>query len=1159
MRLVSLDLERYGPFTDRQLVFRPDARLHVVFGRNEAGKTSSLAAVSDLLFGIAPRENRMAFLHDGKDLRLSARLQDRKGHELTFRRRRNKPQLSDLNDKALTDDVLAPFHGGLTRDIFSRAFGLDADALRQSSEELKQSDGELGAALFSAAAGLRGLNDLKTSLDREADDIFAPKRAEKRRFYQATDRYDLARKTLRDRETRAGDLKALREALAAHERELETIKSKRAAVAAEKSRLDRLRRAAPVLRAIDAETGRAAALGELPSVAQGLGARLVDAIRKVVEAETATIEARRREAALRAEHDAIEIDEALLARAAKIAELQKNLGAYQKALLDLPRVGHELDDATQALASLAARLGLSEVATLRDHQPDDASRALMADLLTRGETLQRDAAVRAAELAREEETLAAQRRALESSGPLRDPAPFRERLEALSGIVKLAGQIEDQAPALQAEADETARAAARLSPPVRDLDRLTTTSLPTVETISRMAKRAQALDQDEARLTDAIAKIDVERADIETELARLASGTPVPTQERIVDLRAQRDARWATLRTGLFATDAAPDMAGRADTVAAFEHLRDQADRMADLAASDATRVATHAERTRQLTRQTDLLHDTQERLTDAIAAREESHADWTELWQNTDLVPLAPADMTGWRLQVDGILITHARLAERRTRLAALESQVASSRSAFDDLAADLGLVSMPALSIPALARRLAAEIKRLDDAWSATRALETLVIDLDRRVAKARRHLADTQGAHSFWQTELTQAMPRLGLPAGATAKEAQAVLEAWRDVPAGLERHDGLRRRVAGMTRDIGNFDEEIEALIGELGAGSDLDDPQAALRGLVQGLEQTIQSRTIRTESVRHLKQAEALLADREAAHAAASADLAALSTKLPAVDREELADLAQRLAARDAIEATLTTRRAELANTAEGREEASLREALAEVDLDSVEAELARLAEEDHALDLAGQQAFADRRQAEVRLAEVEGATGAEIALQQRRNAETEIVDSAREWLVLKFGARMIETALRRQRQGRQEPLMARAGELFGLLTGGVYSGLGQTYDDSDVPHLTGLREGSNEIDVNRMSEGTRDQLCLALRLAYLEDYATRAEPPPFIGDDLFASFDDERTAHGLRALADIGAHVQPILFTHHAFVVETARRELGSAVDIVNL
>src|SRR5262249_22082824 len=157
----------------------------------------------------------------------------------------------------------------------------------------------------------------------------------------------------------------------------------------------------------------------------------------------------------------------------------------------------------------------------------------------------------------------------------------------------------------------------------------------------------------------------------------------------------------------------------------------------------------------------------------------------------------------------------------------------------------------------------------------------------------------------------------------------------------------------------------------------------------------------------------------------------------------------------------------------------------------------------------------------------------------------------------REWAVLSVGALMIGTAIERQRVGRQEPLMARAGALFSTLTGGAYAGLGQTYDDADLPHLVGRRPSGKEIAVAEMSEGTRDQLYLALRLAYLEDYAIRAEPAPFVGDDIFGTFDDERTRHGLSALAAISDRVQPILFTHHRFLVEAAERHLGTDADIV--
>ena len=67
MRLLELDLERYGPFTGKRLVFRPDAKLHIVYGPNEAGKSCSLAAVTDLFFGIETR-TRFDFVHAGKDL-----------------------------------------------------------------------------------------------------------------------------------------------------------------------------------------------------------------------------------------------------------------------------------------------------------------------------------------------------------------------------------------------------------------------------------------------------------------------------------------------------------------------------------------------------------------------------------------------------------------------------------------------------------------------------------------------------------------------------------------------------------------------------------------------------------------------------------------------------------------------------------------------------------------------------------------------------------------------------------------------------------------------------------------------------------------------------------------------------------------------------------
>ena len=113
-------------------------------------------------------------------------------------------------------------------------------------------------------------------------------------------------------------------------------------------------------------------------------------------------------------------------------------------------------------------------------------------------------------------------------------------------------------------------------------------------------------------------------------------------------------------------------------------------------------------------------------------------------------------------------------------------------------------------------------------------------------------------------------------------------------------------------------------------------------------------------------------------------------------------------------------------------------------------------------------------------------------------MQQRRNAEAELAAAARDWAVLKLGALMIGTAVERHRALQEDPLLTRAGELFAMLTGGAYDGIAQEYDDADTPRLVGRRSSGRTVSIQGMSEGTRDQLYLALRLAYLDAYARRA-------------------------------------------------------------
>ena len=81
-----------------------------------------------------------------------------------------------------------------------------------------------------------------------------------------------------------------------------------------------------------------------------------------------------------------------------------------------------------------------------------------------------------------------------------------------------------------------------------------------------------------------------------------------------------------------------------------------------------------------------------------------------------------------------------------------------------------------------------------------------------------------------------------------------------------------------------------------------------------------------------------------------------------------------------------------------------------------------------------------------------------------------------------------------------------------------------------------------------------MSDGTTDQLYLALRLASLETYLKNNEPMPFIVDDILIRFDDKRATAALQVLAELSTKTQVIFFTHHQHLVELTETNIDYSI-----
>jgi uncharacterized protein YhaN len=119
----------------------------------------------------------------------------------------------------------------------------------------------------------------------------------------------------------------------------------------------------------------------------------------------------------------------------------------------------------------------------------------------------------------------------------------------------------------------------------------------------------------------------------------------------------------------------------------------------------------------------------------------------------------------------------------------------------------------------------------------------------------------------------------------------------------------------------------------------------------------------------------------------------------------------------------------------------------------------------------------------------------------------------------------------------------------RASELFQRLTLNSFCGLRTDYSGyNDQPVLVGVRTQDNaRIQTTSMSDGTRDQLYLALRLASIERLMAKNTPIPLILDDILINFDDERSSVTLDILGELSQQTQILFLTHHSRLVELAQ------------
>ena len=1172
MRLRRLDLLRFGHFTDRSFELPVGERdFHIVFGPNEAGKSTALSAIEDLLFGVPPR-SPYGFLHDYSSMRIGALLENGQESLEVVRRKGSKDTLLGPDDVPLHggEAMLRPFLAGVDRSFFARMFSLDHVRLETGGREILEAEGEVGQMLFSAGAGIAGLPDRLAGLAREADGLWAPRRAAHRKYYQAHDKLQEAETELRQHTLTANRWRELERALESAEDAYATIEHEFEKVSAERTRLGRIRRVYRDVRR-KAELEKAfAELGEVVSLPENAQRVLEASEREESEASTRIDTLSGSLATALEELKGLEFDENLVRRAEDIKELHERRIEIRRERADLPKRQAELDAAEADLHALALELGWREgggeevIARI----PARAELAALRSLLDRRGALALDVENRAAALEEAEADTAKLRRRVEVLGEVTDVSGLVAVITAVRERGDLDGRVRAAEQQVEDARGRIERVRSSLHPSVPSEKDAVEMQVPPRASVQAHRDRIRDWERRNREVAQDIVKAEQEVERLRRDFKQVVSSERAITVEELEGAREYRDALWRLVKKKYIENVplCGDDVHGHADVPedlgAAFEPAMRSADELADRRFDNAEAAGRLAELSRTIAEKEHDVAQLHARGEGLVQEGEGLGADWEALWGETPLEALVPDAMLEWLDTRDELL----EAVERRAEAAgALDIQRREAREANESVLAELSGLgidrsTMAHDALPVVLERADSVRREHEHKAEARVRLDESLREAAALLERRRRELARAEQARLQWQEAWSAALAALGFAADSKPEAVSARIDVIDQMREKAGRISDLRhQRIGKINRDIADFEAVVANMVGEVAGDLAGAAAEEALLEIERRLEEAERTRDLRERKEKETKKVEnevrVLVEERQRARES----VGHLRSAAGSESDDELRRAIERSDSLRTLRGELGATLQRLRQEGDGRTPVELERECEGIDVDGLSAREESTAAELTTLRDRLAAAAEDRSQAREAFQEAGGDDAAARAEAVRQEALAEIRDVSERYVRVRSSALLMQWAIDRYRREKQAPLLRRAGRLFATITGASFESLRVDYDEKDQPYLTGLRPSGEVVRVSGMSSGTADQLYLALRIAAVEDYLDHGQAMPFVADDLFINFDDHRAGAGLRVLGELSRKTQVLFFTHHSHLLDIAREALGDSIYAVNL
>ncbi|MDY6973269.1 MAG: AAA family ATPase [Thermodesulfobacteriota bacterium] len=1172
MRIDRLDLLAYGPFTEQSLDLADgNFGLHLIYGDNEAGKSTSLRALIAWLFGIPARTNDN-FLHSNSQLRIGGQLRLADGSALEFTRKKgNKDTLLKYGtNESLDDGSLVPFiPANIDENLFTKLWGIDHERLIAGGRELLEQSGDLGQALFSAAVGTANLREVLTTMQNSADEIFKS-RGSKSVLNQAIASYKKAQKRIKDATLPVFDWKKLQTELSETKAAIEKIEKDIEAKGKVKSRLERVNRVKEVLAERRSVLEKIEALGQVDLLTEDFEKK-----RKAASSNLqAACETKERLEAkllrLKGESESLNIRNDLLENEEAILALHKDLGAVEKTLEDRPQQDGKRrllrNEAETILKTVRPDVGMDQADDLR---PVLNNKKWISGLTKKHSLLvqnkeQTEASIRDIE---------DERKSLQSELDNNSQSDIDlKELKAAIAAARKSGNLEQRLAEAQKQVSGENEACkdelARLGRFKGTVDSVLKLSLPVSETLDQFEKENDDLLEESKTTARKKLEVEEEKRQAEQDLKALLLQHDVPT---LSDLETSRDVRsvgWRLIkRKYIEQTDVAEselsEYAQDDDLPSTYEKKVESADHISDRLRMEADQVVKRAELESKIETFQSRIDDLLRNLENVKARQNDFQARWSAIWEPLKIETGTPREMKQWLLRVENLIEkvqTAKRYSSNEKNLAEeceqLKQTVSDQISKFDSS------IDTQGMSLESLISLCEQRAEEEEEVREKRHQIEHSLSESEIRLKRKQDELKSVGVDLSSWTQEWSKAIEGLVLRADVHPEHATETFDNLLSFFDKYDKSEELRRRIYGMDQVKEKFEKKVFEFADGIGFGREGLEASAIATQLNNDLNSAREARASLTKIESQIKEIQQEVGDADITIRNSKEQLAALRAQAKVETDEELVAAAEKSQNKRDLQKSLDMREQELNRNGDGLSIEDLEKESEASEIDAIEGELEIVSSELKELH-DERDNLRDRRQTLQN--EINAKDGSALAANASEEAEehlASIASNAEQYLRLQTAALILEQQIENYRKINQAPVLTRAGGLFSKLTLGSYAGLRDELDDSGKPILLGVRPDDKEVAVDGMSDGSRDQLYLALRLATLEQHLSKGESMPFVVDDILIGFDDNRTRVCLEVLAELASSTQVLLFTHHRRVIELAEKintKAGIFIHEINL